>query len=168
LGTTTVSGSQVSYAAVWNGTSWTLTPTMPAAPSSDFYFLTGISATSASDVWVSVTADNETTQDTSALALHWNGSSWSTFPMPGNGVQDTLRSIAAGNGEAWAVGTYEKSFANNADRAAVYHWNGSSWSVASFPVTTAPSSANIAAYVPGTSTVWIAGATSTGGFTAIN
>jgi hypothetical protein len=168
LGTATVSGSQVSYAALRNGTSWTLTPSMPAAPSGEFYFLTGISATSASNVWVSVTADNEATQATSALALHWNGSSWASFPMPANGVHDTLHSIAAGSGEAWAVGTYEKSFSNNGDRAAVYHWNGSSWSIVSFPVTTTPSSADIAAYVPGTSTAWIAGGTSTGDFTAIN
>jgi hypothetical protein len=161
LETATVGGSQVSYAVRWDGTAWSLTRPLPATPSGHWWQLGNISATSPTNAWVAVT-DNDQNFDTTALALHWNGSSWSTLPMPANGVQQTLSSIAAGSGEAWAVGTYELSWSDNASRAAVYHWDGSRWSVASFPVTTAYSSATVVAYEPGTTTVWISGSQMSG------
>jgi hypothetical protein len=161
LETASVGSTTARYLARWDGTSWSLTAPLPAPASGHWWQIGNISATSPTNAWVAVT-DNDPDFDTTALALHWNGSAWSTPPMPVSGVQQTLSSIAAGSGEAWAVGTYERSWSDNASQAAVYRWDGSHWSVVSFPVSAANSAATAVAYVPGSSTVWVSGAQSSG------
>lgn len=162
LVTATVGGSQVHYAARWDGSNWSFTTPLPTAPAGHWWQVGNVSANSPANVWVAIT-DNDQNFNTTAVTLHWDGSSWSTIPMPASGVEQTLSSIAAGNSDAWAVGTYTPSSSNQAPVAAVYHWNGSSWSAVPFPVTTAYSYASAVAYVPGTTTVWVSGSQSLSG-----
>lgn len=132
------------FAARWDGTGWSLTPALPAG----FPAGSSISADSAADVWVVVGGAGD--------AAHYNGSSWSTFAMPVTSGQTDLglHEIAARGGQAWAVGsTYDPS--SSSTHAAVYHWDGSAWSSAGFPVASDNSDTSTVTYLPGSNTVWI-------------
>ncbi len=167
LGSATVGGVYSSFAARWDGIRWNLTPLLPATPAGHWRSLGNISASSPSSAWVAVT-DYDQNYDSSALALRWNGSSWQAITMPAHGVEQTLSGIAAGSGEAWAVGEFANSSSDNAPRAALYRWNGSAWSAVSFPVTTAYSYVSSVMYVPGSAVVWASGFDSSGWFAAHN
>jgi hypothetical protein len=79
----------------WNGTAWTITPS-PAAGT-----LTGITATSSSDVWaVGYTTGPQT------LTMNWNGTAWTTVSSPDAGSASLLTSVSTSPGAAivWAAG----------------------------------------------------------------
>ena len=86
----------------YNGTSWSVvpSPSVGTAPT-----LTGVSASSTSNVWA-VGHDapaGATTPQT--LTLNWNGSAWSTVSSPDAGTSSALDAVSAlPGGEAWAVG----------------------------------------------------------------
>src|SRR5215467_14421256 len=64
--------------------------------------LTGVSADSASDAWAVGSAGS------SALILHWNGTSWARVPSPRpSSKYNALSGVSAVSPtDAWAVGTY--------------------------------------------------------------
>ena len=64
--------------------------------------LTGVAVRTASDVWAVGYYDSGGGKR--PLALHWNGSNWSTSPVPGVGLLRQVSAVAPGN--VWAVGTY--------------------------------------------------------------
>jgi hypothetical protein len=132
------------FAARWDGTGWSLTPALPAG----FTAGTNISADSPTDVWVVGGGAGD--------AAHYNGSTWSTFAMPATSGQTDLglHEIAARGGQAWAVGSTHES-SNNSTHAAVYHWDGLTWSSVGFPVTSDNSNTSTVTYLPGSTTVWI-------------
>jgi hypothetical protein len=162
----------------WNGSSWTrlMTPNPGLAD-----YLTGIAATSATDVWAvgyewisNITeiplllhyngrtwksfntsqlqfgqlssafafATNDVwavgwtgiVPNVTALALHWNGTSWTRVAFPTeNGGFIVLKSVSGvATNDVWAVGQYE-FFDGNGNlslSARSYHWNGSTWTAA--------------------------------------
>ncbi|MBV9383707.1 MAG: hypothetical protein JOY82_13945 [Streptosporangiaceae bacterium] len=163
-GTAAVGGSTVEFAARWDGTSWAVTSTLAAA-AGHWWEVYNIAASSPTNAWLSIT-DNDQNFDTTALAAHWNGTSWTITPMPAAGTMQTLTWIAASGNDAYAVGTYENNSGDNAFRAVVYHWNGSAWARVPFPVTSAYSAAARVGYVPGTGAVWVSGGETTGDFAA--
>jgi hypothetical protein len=63
------------------------------------------------------------------MAEHWDGSTWSEYPLPNVGAnQNTLFGVSElPSGSSWAVGYYLD--ANWVDQTLVEHWNGSTWSV---------------------------------------
>src|SRR6185503_13522211 len=71
---------------------------------------------------------------TRAVAVHWDGASWSIVPTPIPGVYSaTLRSVAGlGTNDVWAVGT-QKSHRGGALRTLIERWDGSSWQVEPSP-----------------------------------
>jgi hypothetical protein len=126
------------FAARWNGTSWTRT-TMSTA----YYFIQDASALSASNVWA-VGGDQTKT------SFHWTGSSWKKVTLPG-----TARSIAGvSSTHVYAGGTYK-------GQPAVMHWTGSAWKVAATPKFTLPQADAMGAiddiYAPSASNVWASG-----------
>jgi hypothetical protein len=133
------------FVARWDGTSWSLTPALPAALGQQ---PTNISAASATDVWV---GGNDSTGNN--FAMHYNGSAWSTFRMPAaTGQSDRMAWIAARGDEAWAAGTSQGS--GTYPYAALWHWDGSTWSSGAFPVSGAVGLSTVS-YVPGSNTVWV-------------
>lgn len=76
----------------YNGTSWSIVPS-PAAGTAPT--LTGVSASSAGNVWAVGydTPAGATTPQT--LTLNWNGSAWSTVSSPDVGSSSALSSVSA-------------------------------------------------------------------------
>lgn len=114
----------------WNGSAWSVVPSpnpnvpLPGgAPISNQLF--GVAAVSANDAWAVGLSSNYTTGRT--LIVHWNGTSWSTFPSPSPGQYGWLRSISAVSAnDVWAAGTY---YNNGLQVTLTLHWNGTQWSV---------------------------------------
>ena len=117
----------------WNGTRWSTVPVPTAALGA----LESVSATSASDVWA-VGAGQQNGQ--SAVALHFNGSSWKIVTMPAApGTSSGLNGVkAVSTTDAWAVG---ESFpdAGGPGKILTEHWNGTRWQVVNAPPVGGPS-----------------------------
>jgi hypothetical protein len=94
-----VGTSGTAFVVRWNGTSWTTAAAPPLVN------LSGVTARSATDVWVTgATAD---AAGTPALA-HWNGTTWSVTPVTvtgGIGMPLLTAITAADATTEWAVGT---------------------------------------------------------------
>ena len=126
----------------WNGTKWSKVASPNpggTTSSSDFNFLGGVSANSATDAWAVGYFTNPTTSATESLALHWNGTKWSTVSSPNPGGTTSSSDFSSLNGvsansatDAWAVGYYinPTTFANE---TLVLHWNGTEWSKVASP-----------------------------------
>jgi hypothetical protein len=85
--------------------------------------LTGVDVRTASDVWAVGYYDDGGGKR--PLALHWNGSKWSTSLIPGVGLLRRVRVVAAGN--VWAAGTYHSVGAHRI-QTLVVHFDGTTWS----------------------------------------
>ena len=97
----------------------------------------GMSALTGRDVWAVGVQATFTSND--PLALHWNGTSWTSVPVPtpvpdcedgniqwtGNSLNDVATASA---NDVWAVGGDCYGIHTLAE-----HWNGSSWSIVSGP-----------------------------------
>ena len=90
----------------WNGTSWS-TRSLPAL-AGGFNRLNSVRAISASDVWACGATASVAGGSTTALLMHWDGSSWSVVPAPStNGSGEYLSGLAlVGECDVWAVGSY--------------------------------------------------------------
>src|SRR6266568_3419966 len=93
----------------WNGSSWSVVPS-PNVGSSD-NSLSGVTAVSASDIWVVGTFVNSSSVD-QTLTEQWNSTSWKVVPSPNVGSKDnSLAGVARvpGSSSVWAVGTFSNS-----------------------------------------------------------
>src|SRR5690242_1959191 len=81
--------------------SWVLVGGVPAPGQVDTV-LTGVDVRTASDVWA-VGYCNDGGADR-PLALHWNGSAWTSSTVPGAGLLREVRAVGASN--VWAAGAY--------------------------------------------------------------
>jgi hypothetical protein len=81
--------------------------------------LTGLAVRTASDVWAVGYYDGGGGKR--PLALHWNGSNWSTSSVPGVGLLRQVSAVAPGN--VWAAGTYQGA----GTRTLVVHFDGTTW-----------------------------------------
>ncbi|BCJ45987.1 hypothetical protein GCM10010168_49350 [Actinoplanes ianthinogenes] len=118
----------------WNGTSWS-TVTSPNA--TQYYNeLRDVDATSASSAWAVGYANGSSGVNGSprnALALRWNGTSWSTVatPQPGVNFRQLYGVKAVATNDAWAVGWYYDSSLHG--EALILHWNGTAWTQVTAP-----------------------------------
>jgi len=74
-----------------------------------------------------------TSQTTSTLIEHWNGSAWQVqaSPTPSGAVQTQLAGAAASSASnAWAVGYY---YNGSVDQTLIENWNGTSWQIQPSP-----------------------------------
>jgi MYXO-CTERM domain-containing protein len=118
----------------WNGTSWTIFPTVNPASSHDDLF--GVSAVSSSNVWaVGAYETNSSTNTTATMAQHWNGKSWSKVATVNPSTYSYLYAVTAlSSNNVWAVGTYW-NFSVGSYLTLVEHYNGSTWARVSSPNT---------------------------------
>jgi len=139
--TNPTTGATETLALHWNGTKWsTVSSPNPGGTtnSSDYSSLNGVSADSATDAWAVGYYINPTTGAFETLALHWNGTKWSTVssPNPGgtsSGDQSTLSGVSAESAtDAWAVGYYDNPTTFATETLAL-HWNGTTWSKVASP-----------------------------------
>jgi len=114
----------------WTGASWVKTEV--PNPGTGLNQLYGVDATSAGDVWAVGTMTNtgDPRGSRHPLALHFNGTTWSSVAMPdppsGSAI---LRSVTAiSSSDAWAVGSQ-----NGYSQPVAYHWDGRAWSLVPTP-----------------------------------
>ena len=101
----------------WNGTKWSAVP-------NDCGPLFGVTVLAPNDVWA-----------VGWQSCHYDGTSWTTIPIPSSGGFDTLLDVSARTtNDIWAVGFSE--FCTDEYCYAVsyaIHWNGSQWELTSPP-----------------------------------
>jgi hypothetical protein len=100
----------------WNGRRWKAVAPNIGIP----YALSGISATSAKNVWAVGNLDQK---EVAGVMLHWNGRRWTCALSHERHFQNLAAISTSSPDNAWAVGSYFDS----ADRAWALHWNGRSW-----------------------------------------
>jgi hypothetical protein len=108
----------------YNGTAWQVVSS-PDPTGCVYCSLTGVSGSSASDVWaVGEAWFNKVDYD--GLIEHYNGSSWSLVSdtQPSNGYLNDVTSLSSSN--AWAVGVLYNSD-NAISGPLLEHYNGSAW-----------------------------------------
>lgn len=108
----------------WNGTAWT--QVTASGPGTLANSLTAVSGVASNDVWAVGTY--QSTGDgrgiTHPLAMHYDGTSWTSTPVPETAVGAYLRSVTAlASNDVWAVGSK-----NGYSMPVAYHWNGTVWS----------------------------------------
>jgi len=88
--------------------------------------LDAVAGDSASDVWITGQYFDTATSADEPFTAHWNGTAWSSVPVPVNGAELFGLTVIS-PGDAWAVG-------NNLNGTAfTENWNGSSWQVVPNP-----------------------------------
>jgi hypothetical protein len=110
--------------------SWALVSGVPAPGQVDTV-LTGVDVLSASDVWV-VGYCNDGGADR-PLALHWDGSTWTSFTVPGAGLLRQVKEVASDN--VWAAGAYYNSSLQRYQTLAV-QFDGTAWTTVGSPDST--------------------------------
>ena len=109
------------YDTTQSSPSWVLVGGVPPVGLVDTV-LTGVAVRTASDVWA-VGYCNDGGADR-PVALHWDGITWTSSPVPGAGLLRKVSAVAAGN--VWAAGSYYNASAQHY-RTLVVHFNGTKW-----------------------------------------
>lgn len=125
---TSATGYDQTIAEHWDGNTWRIIPTPNFGKFDND--LNGVVAISANDVWA-VGDWSQTTIPTAlvATALHWNGSTWTTYSFQPSGNTALLAVTAISSTDVWAVGTADYAGGGgNGVLTLAEHWNGSSWS----------------------------------------
>jgi hypothetical protein len=110
----------------WDGTRWSIVsnPVIASAGA-----LSAVSADSANDVWAVGTAGNG-----GPPILHFDGTNWSLSLPPSHPSIEAASVTALSPTNVWAVGTVGVFFNHRTHRkAAIEHWDGTSWSLLSSP-----------------------------------
>lgn len=112
----------------WDGSSWSRV-TVPNI----YSIITGLTASSASDIWAVGREYINTSNTYIILTEHWDGSQWGivSSPSPGSNFSALYGGAAVSGSDVWAVGTFTNGSGNY--QALAEHWNGSSWSVVPTP-----------------------------------
>jgi FG-GAP-like repeat len=101
--------------------SWVLVGGVPSPGQVDTV-LTGVDVRTASDVWA-VGYCNDGGADR-PVALHWDGSAWTSSPVPGAGLLREVRAIAPS--DVWAAGAYYNASLQRY-QTLVVHFSGKKW-----------------------------------------
>ncbi len=158
VGNSNSSGPGGTLVEHWNGTGWSVVPSVdpPSAPDPEFI---GMSAAAPNDIWAVGTTNGSDVGQT--LAEYWNGVRWikTASVNPTDASDPTLFAVAAiAPNDVWAAGTTNGS---GAGMTLFEHWNGVRWSVVTPPSTpnaVDPYITGLAALGP--NDVWAVGTTS--------
>ncbi|HEX9035172.1 MAG TPA: hypothetical protein VF834_25300 [Streptosporangiaceae bacterium] len=108
----------------WNGRTWSRVPSPD--PGVRYNILTGASAVSASDVWVTGFGGVGQGATLLILTLRWNGNTWSQVPNTAGAIAGPLAAVSADRpDDAWIVGP---PMATGCSCPLAIHWNGVRWS----------------------------------------
>jgi hypothetical protein len=120
----------------WNGSTWSIVPA-PLTTGGSGNFIDDIVAIGPDDVWFVgdwLEISPITVGLKKALAMHWNGSSFTITPTPffNNGVGHGLVSVSAlGGTDIWAVGGGHDG--DYSGFSYIVHWDGSAWTLVPGP-----------------------------------
>ncbi len=125
-------GADVAFAEQWNGTSWQLTgpPDPGGSASTELSAVTCTSATACTAVGF----DRPASGGPAPLAERWNGTSWSSEPVPTSAGANggTLDGISCSSASACtAVGSLGPT--SNPEPPLVERWNGTKWTEQTAP-----------------------------------
>jgi hypothetical protein len=109
----------------WDGSAWKVS-TVPDPGDNDE--LLAVAAISASDAWAVGDRHDHATDTQQPLIMRWNGSAWSTYPLPAfSGDFARLNAIrAASPADIWAAGAVA-TVSGGPPEALLMHWDGASW-----------------------------------------
>jgi hypothetical protein len=115
----------VPIAAWWDGAAWVETEVPAVGFDAHLWF--GIDALSADDAWAVGEAYDGVGAVDEAMAWHWDGAAWTSFPVPAVGTARRLRDVVyLAPDDAWAVGTaYGR---DGRGTSFLVHWDGTAWS----------------------------------------
>jgi len=131
---TSLSSSSATLTEHYNGLSWQVVPS-PNPVGGRYDNLTGVSGTSASDIW-SVGSEFVSRGHNYPIIEHYNGSAWTLVASAQPTQVGYLASVAAlSPANAWAVGNGHTTAGVGAPM--VQHYNGTSWTEVPTSVTTA-------------------------------
>ncbi|ROO89302.1 hypothetical protein EDD29_6991 [Actinocorallia herbida] len=89
------------------------------------WFPAEIQALGRNDIWLFTDASQEAAESVTPRAHHWNGASWTEFPVPSR-VKGLIGQISAGSAkDIWA-----EVWSPDSSYEGVLHWNGKAWSEA--------------------------------------
>jgi hypothetical protein len=122
---------------------WEVIPT-PNPPQADRVILNGITAITPDDAWAvgEWSGYVDQTYQNFALAMHWDGASWSIVETPQPAACDVCHYVnlngvdSTGPDDVWAVGGQSIQAPDGfvGTHILVMHWDGSSWEVLETPV----------------------------------
>jgi hypothetical protein len=145
VGYTVIEEHSTSFGEIWDGMSWTATPT--PNPGTAYTVLNGVNCLSSSTcVAVGVASfSGSPTQYGFSLALDWNGSTWTQFPSqngPNPDSQNVLTGVTCRKtlGSCTAVGWYESPTPGSTQQGVIESWTPTGWTIVSSPQ--APGGAN--------------------------
>jgi hypothetical protein len=116
-----------SEALHWNGTAWSAFG-VPVPGGGTPAGLSAVAADSASDVWIAGEYFDSATSALEPFTAHWNGTSWTTVPVPASGAELTGLAVI-NHADAWVVGIGPKG------KAVTENWTGGrAWHLVPNPV----------------------------------
>ena len=133
----------------WNGTSWS-TETVPQPGKANE--LRAVGSIGSTEAWA--VGRNKPTTDFAALAMHWDGLTWTHVDVSGLGASTLDAVEPVGSGDVWVGGS------TSAGRPKVWHWDGLAWS--STPISGVGDGAIEDIEVFGAGNVWAVGFTAGG------
>jgi hypothetical protein len=113
------------------GSGWTVQPSFSFGSQDNI--LAGVSAASTTDAWAVGAFIPSSTGVLATLAHHFDGTSWTAFPLPNVGVQqNVLQAVSMpGPGKAWAVGYFVNG--KFQQQTLIEHFDSTVWSVVPSP-----------------------------------
>lgn len=132
--------SRATLAMHFDGTSWSVVPTPNPDGSGtgvdvDFVTLTDVEAITPTDAWAVGQGGSIDQLGQQAVLLRWNGTAWSSVPVPRLGGPTDANSLwgisAVSSTDIWAVGGYTLygDGSNTQYGTLLLHWDGSTWSI---------------------------------------
>ena len=122
----------------WDGTRWSLVSSPPAAPSSRYNYLHGVSCIAAN---ACVAVGDYGTDKTRTLVESWDGKKWSIVPSANEGVSSLSAVSCTSATNCTAVGQSQSN--GGATKTLVEDWNGKVWAVVSSPDEEGPVRTNV-------------------------
>jgi hypothetical protein len=114
----------------WNGVDWQLVPTPNPAPLASQLF--AMDGTGPSDIWAVGLTQTDADGVRSPMAMHWDGASWTVFPIPAERDAGLEGVVALAPDNVWAAGwAFELPLLWHVPY--VVHWDGASWTRVSVP-----------------------------------
>jgi FG-GAP-like repeat len=120
--------SPATLAEHWDGTSWSVVPTVDASNRPNV--LVAVDGVASDDVWA-VGSFDTSRGSRKTLAEHFDGTAWTIVPTPNVGSLSALTGVAASSPDSvWAAGY---TVVDNTYQTLVQHWDGTAWTVVPAP-----------------------------------